>query len=82
MVPMSSDAVPQRISKTFSATLGADPSYSIMKVLTSIHSFLQLYLFVQKDCPYRLYYVAALARHTFNPDFVGHPLKHKGMNRG
>jgi hypothetical protein len=73
--------VPQRISKTFSATLEADPSCSIMKLLTSIHSFLQLYLLVRKECPYRLYYAASPAIHTFNSGFVSHPLKQAGMNR-
>jgi hypothetical protein len=51
--------VPQRISKTFSATLEADPSCSIIKLLTSINSFLQLYLLVRKDYTYRLYYAAS-----------------------
>jgi hypothetical protein len=51
--------VSQYISKTFSATLEADPSCSIMKLLTSIHSFIQLYPLVRKDYPDRLYYASS-----------------------
>lgn len=70
IAPKSSDAVFQCISKTFSATLEAGPFCSTMKSLTSIRSFLQLYLLVRKDYPDRLYYAASLAIHTFNSGFV------------
>jgi hypothetical protein len=62
--------VSQCISKTFSATLEADPFCSTMKLLTSIRSFLQLYPLVCKDYPDRLYYAASPAVLTFNSGFV------------
>ena len=61
MIPSSCERERVRvISKTFSATLEADPFCSTMKLLTSIRSFLQLYPLVRKDYPDRLYYASSL----------------------